>query len=232
MNFLDSPLGSLSNHPSEMQSMFNHCLVVEDQTMFAEALATSLLALRLVEQCTVATSLDRGLSLLARGKFDLLVVDLLFPVGNANDFIAEALATKPTPRIFVVTSLSDPGVLRSILVHPVDGVFSKNEFFGSLREKLEGAMPGGARRPAAMSEEIERIEKCLSKREREVLRALGSGATNQEIAGQLGISVRTVETHRKNISSKVDLRAGELIRAAVHYRDRLADVNGLEPGRG
>ncbi len=200
--------------------MFHHCLIAEDQTMFAEALSASLLAWQLVDRCTVATDLEQASSLVSRERFDLAVVDLLFPAGNANGLIAQAAACNPAPKIFVVTALSDPGQLRTVLTHRVDGVFVKTERFSALREGLEALLPGKAKSSLSVVEETDRIERLLSKREREVLHALGAGSTNQEIADRLRVSVRTIETHRKNISVKTGLRAGELIRAAVRYRDR------------
>ena len=56
----------------------------------------------------------------------------------------------------------------------------------------------------------------LTEREREVLRLLGEGNTTREIAGKLGLSVKTVETHRAHIKEKLSLRnAAELLRFAV-----------------
>jgi DNA-binding NarL/FixJ family response regulator len=200
--------------------MYHHCLIAEDQTMFAEALSTSLLSWRLVDRCTVATDLEHAYSLVSRERFDLAVVDLLFPTGNANGLIAQAAACDPAPKIFVVTALSDPGQLQTVLTHRVDGVFVKTERFSALRERLEGSIPGRAKPSLSVDEEAELIDELLSKREREVLHTLGAGSTNQEIAARLRVSVRTIETHRKNISHKTGLRGGELVRAAVHYRDR------------
>ena len=58
----------------------------------------------------------------------------------------------------------------------------------------------------------------LSDREREVLRLLALGHTNQEIAGQLFISVRTAETHRAHIMRKLRLETrAELVRYAIDH---------------
>lgn len=63
----------------------------------------------------------------------------------------------------------------------------------------------------------------LTVREREVLRQLGAGAANKQIARALGVSVRTVETHRLNLQRKLGIRGQtELIRYA----------RALEPDQG
>src|SRR5919204_592402 len=75
----------------------------------------------------------------------------------------------------------------------------------------------GARLVAADSEQRKRAEEDpLSDREREVLRLLALGHTNQEIAKQLFISVRTAETHRAHIMQKLRLGSrAELVRYAL-----------------
>ena len=75
----------------------------------------------------------------------------------------------------------------------------------------------GAKLIAADAEERRRAEQDpLSEREREVLRLLALGHTNQEIAEQLYISVRTAETHRAHIMQKLGLASrAELVRYAI-----------------
>ena len=75
----------------------------------------------------------------------------------------------------------------------------------------------GARLVAAEAEAARRAEEDpLSDREREVLRLLALGHTNQEIAKQLYISVRTAETHRAHIMQKLRLGSrAELVRYAL-----------------
>jgi DNA-binding NarL/FixJ family response regulator len=75
----------------------------------------------------------------------------------------------------------------------------------------------GARLVAAEADERKRAEADpLSDREREVLRLLALGHTNQEIAGMLYISVRTAETHRAHIMQKLRLASrAELVRHAL-----------------
>src|SRR6202008_2143938 len=75
----------------------------------------------------------------------------------------------------------------------------------------------GARLVAADADEPRRAEENpLSEREQEVLRLLALGHTNQEIAGQLYISIRTAETHRAHIMQKLRLTTrAELVRYAI-----------------
>ena len=59
----------------------------------------------------------------------------------------------------------------------------------------------------------------LTPRQREIVRLLAEGKTNKEVAAALGISVKTVETHRTNIMRKLQLRAfSDLVRYAVRHK--------------
>jgi two-component system response regulator NreC len=77
----------------------------------------------------------------------------------------------------------------------------------------------GARLVAAEAEERARAdEDPLSEREHEILRLLALGHTNQEIASQLYLSVRTVETHRAHIMQKLRIATrAELVRYAIDH---------------
>jgi DNA-binding NarL/FixJ family response regulator len=62
----------------------------------------------------------------------------------------------------------------------------------------------------------------LSNRELEVFQLIGQGFGTRQIAGELNVSIKTVESYRANIKEKLNLRnAAELIRHAVHYVDSL-----------
>jgi DNA-binding NarL/FixJ family response regulator len=62
---------------------------------------------------------------------------------------------------------------------------------------------------------------ALPRRQREILDALGAGRTTKQIAGDLGISIKTVETHRARIMEALGCRnAGELLRIALRLHDR------------
>ena len=77
------------------------------------------------------------------------------------------------------------------------------EFFSpAVARRLVDAVRGDAER----NEQAERLE-ILTPREREVLAGIVNGDTNKEIAAALGISIRTVETHRESIMRKLNIRS-------------------------
>jgi DNA-binding NarL/FixJ family response regulator len=65
----------------------------------------------------------------------------------------------------------------------------------------------------------------LTQREREILQLLAEGSTTKEIAAHLGVSVKTVETHRRNMMQKLNMRSiAELTKYAI--REGLITVDG------
>jgi DNA-binding NarL/FixJ family response regulator len=63
------------------------------------------------------------------------------------------------------------------------------------------------------------INECISQREREIVRLIAEGQNNREIASSLGISIKTVETHRANVMRKLEIHcAPKLVRYAIRNK--------------
>jgi two-component system response regulator NreC len=127
--------------------------------------------------------------------------------------------------VLVLSMQDDPRYVREAFEAGASGYVLKEaadaEVVGAIREVAGGGRyvhPAlGARLVAADAEERARADADpLSDREREVLRLLALGHTNQEIAKMLYLSVRTVETHRAHIMQKLRLTTrAELVRYAI-----------------
>jgi len=127
--------------------------------------------------------------------------------------------------VLVLSMQDDPRYVKEAFAQGASGYVLKeaadSEVVGAVREVASGGRyvhPAlGARLVQAEAEERARAEADpLSEREREVLRLLALGYTNQEIAKMLYISVRTAETHRAHIMQKLRLSTrAELVRHAI-----------------
>jgi two-component system response regulator NreC len=139
--------------------------------------------------------------------------------------IPELLRQSPQAKVVVLATRDDPDEVRQAFAAGASGYVleptADDEIVAAVREVADGGRyvnPGlGARLVAAESDAQRRAEHDpLSEREREVLRLLVLGHTNQEIAAQLVISVRTAETHRAHIMGKLGLSSrAELVRYAL-----------------
>ena len=158
-------------------------------------------------------------------KPDVILLDVVMPDQSGLDIIPTLLHENPDTKILMLSMQDDPRYVREAFDAGASGYVLKeaadSEVVAAVREVAGGGRyvdpELGARLVAAESAERKRAEEDpLSDREGEVLRLLALGHTNQEIAKQLYISVRTAETHRAHIMQKLRLsRRAELVRYAL-----------------
>jgi len=156
---------------------------------------------------------------------DLIVLDVMLPDGDGDEAIGKLLAEAPDAKVLIL-SMEDTGHhVRRAFANGANGYVLKDaaeeELVSAIRQVAAGGRylhPAlGAKMVQADIDEHERAAADpLSDREREVLRLLAEGHTNQEIAAQLYISVRTAETHRAHIMQKLRFTTrSELVRYAI-----------------
>ena len=158
-------------------------------------------------------------------KPDVILLDVVMPDRSGLDIIPTLLHENPDTKILVLSMQDDLRYVREAFDAGASGYVLKeaadSEVVAAVREVAGGGRyvdpELGARLVAADSAERKRAEEDpLSEREGEVLRLLALGHTNQEIAKQLYISVRTAETHRAHIMQKLRLSSrAELVRYAL-----------------
>jgi two-component system response regulator NreC len=158
-------------------------------------------------------------------KPDVVLMDVVMPDQSGLDVVPTILHERPETKVLVLSMQDDPQYVRQAFAAGAKGYVLKEaadtEVVSAIREVANGGSyvhpTLGARLVAAESAEARRAEEDpLSDREREVLRLLALGHTNQEISTQLFISVRTAETHRAHIMQKLDLTSrADLVRYAL-----------------
>ena len=153
----------------------------------------------------------------------ILILDLNMPGEPSLPAIGKFLEGSPETRIVVLTMQSDPGFAREALRAGALGYVLKEAADAELVEAVRLAAQGrtylhpelGAKLAAAPPEP-QGPPDDLTEREVEVLRLIALGHTNSEIASQLYLSVRTVESHRAHIQQKLRLSTrAELVRYAL-----------------
>ena len=152
----------------------------------------------------------------------ILVLDLNMPGGSSLEAIPRVAAVSPETSIVVLTMQDDPAFAREALQAGARGYVLKHAAGAELVQAIRAAAGGGtwlnpdlgARMVSAQGAAGTLSE--LTEREIEVLRLIALGHTNSEIAGQLYLSVRTVETHRSHIQQKLGRSTrAELVRYAL-----------------
>jgi two-component system response regulator NreC len=158
-------------------------------------------------------------------KPDVILLDVVMPDGSGLESVPQLLHEQPDAKVLVLSMQDDPRYVREAFAVGASGYVLKEaadvEVVGAVREVARGGRyvhpELGARMIAADAEAARKADSDpLSEREREVLRLLAYGFTNQEIAKQLFISVRTAETHRAHIMQKLRFATrAELVRYAI-----------------
>ncbi|HEY7018420.1 MAG TPA: response regulator transcription factor [Gaiellaceae bacterium] len=205
--------------------MSTRVLIVDDHAVVRSGLRLVLESEEGIEPVGEAGSAREAVFEARSTRPDVILLDVVMPDQSGLEIIPQLLHENPEVRILVLSMQDDPQYVREAFAAGASGYVLKeaadNEVVGAVREVAGGGRyvhpELGARLIAAESEERRRAEEDpLTEREGEVLRLLALGHTNQEIAKQLFISVRTAETHRAHIMQKLRLSSrAELVRYAL-----------------
>jgi len=192
-------------------------LVVDDHPLFRAGVVAAIGGEPDLEVCGETAEAHAARALAARLQPDAVIVDLMLQDDDGLKLVRELRSDLPRLRI-IVLSMLDPAVYLPRALQ------AGANFFVS---KLEGAAaiiavlrrPGLPVRPSRPTEGEFAI---LSERELQVFIQLGLGRSTQEVAAALGLSIKTIETHRENIKGKLGLpHANALVaRAALWAREQ------------
>jgi len=155
---------------------------------------------------------------------DVAVLDFSMPLLNGLDAALEILRACPRAKVILLTMHTDDHYVLSALQAGVKGYVVKtqasSDLVAAIREVLRGMMylsPGISETVVqAYLSKSELPRDPLTSREREVLQLVAEGKSTKEVAGLLGISFKTAESHRTRILKKLDLHeTAGLVRYAV-----------------
>jgi len=200
-------------------------LIVDDHAVVRAGLVMLINAEKDLEAAGEAGSARDAIFEARSAKPDVVLMDVMMPQQGGIEVVPQLLKEHPEAKVLVLSMQDDPRYVREAFEAGASGYVLKEaadaELVAAIRDVAGGGQyvnpELGARLVAAETAERRRAEDDpLSDREREVLRLLALGHTNQEIAKELFISVRTAETHRAHIMQKLRLSSrAELVRYAL-----------------
>jgi two-component system response regulator NreC len=196
-------------------------VVADDHAMMRRGLRQLLEDERGITLTGEAIDLQSTTEVVSERRPDVLVLDLTLPDGSALDVLGELRIISPQTRIVVVTMEDAPGFAQRALAAGANGFVLKEHADEDLADAIYAAAQGDEYISAPVARQLSALRQArtdgrLTVREAEVLRLIALGHTNVEIARQLGVSARTVETHRANLHGKLGLRTrAELVRYAL-----------------
>jgi two-component system, NarL family, response regulator NreC len=198
-------------------------VIADDHSVVRRGLREVLEADTGIEVVAEAEDLEGARRYVRGHKPDVLVLDLNMPGGSTLDAIPEIRAEAPDTQIVILTMQNEPAYARQALAAGVMGYVLKEAADAELVEAVRRAAAGDTYLNPRLGAKLAAAPPPgppdgLSEREVEVLRMIALGHTNAEIAGQLYLSVRTVETHRAHIQQKLRLASrSELVRYALDH---------------
>jgi two-component system response regulator NreC len=202
-------------------------LVVDDHAVVRSGLRLLIDAEEDMETVGEAGTVRDAIFEARTSKPDLILMDVVMPGESGLEGLPRLLHEHPDVKVLILSMQDDPRYLREAFAAGASGYVLKEavdtEVVTAIREVAAGGRyvhpELGARLIAAEAEAARQAEEDpLSDREREVLRLLALGYTNQEIAKQLFISVRTAETHRAHVMQKLRLASrADLVRYAIAH---------------
>lgn len=200
-------------------------LLVDDHTLVRAGIRRLLDSAPDIDVVAEASDTDQAIIAAIRHRPDVILLDLSMPGRSGFEAIVELRACCPDSAVVIMSMHDDPVQVREALNRGAIGFVVKEAAPAELELALRAAHSGhtflspqvSARMLAPMlrGDRAAGVD-ALSPRQREVYLGLGRGLSNKEIAASMGISVKTVETHRARMMEVLGLRrASELLRSAM-----------------
>lgn len=195
-------------------------LLVEDHTLVRSGIRALLEASREVEVIGEAANGRQGVELSRELSPDLVLMDIAMPELNGIEAARQITTAQPHVRVLMLSMFEDQQYVFESLKAGASGYVLKAAAFHELQTAITSVLGGKSYISPALSENVmtdyvrraqgdqkdTQLDK-LSGREREVLQLIAEGKSSAEVAELLHISVRTVDTHRHNIMTKLEIHS-------------------------
>jgi len=203
-------------------------LLVDDHELFLEGIISLIEDEDFVQIIGTATNGYLALDSIRLDQPDVLITDLSMPVMGGIELVQKVKSEFPDVKILVLTMHNDRPTISEIMMAEAEGYVLKNTDREELVKALKKVSDGGTFYCNEVVEVLlerlmeqkrkEEIKVSLTEREQEVLKLIAEEKSSEEIANQLFISRRTVETHRKNMLKKAEVNTViGLLKYGVRY---------------
>jgi len=205
-------------------------LIADDHAMFADGIASILQGeknMEVVSRCLDGTS---TIEYLKDNEVDVLLLDVNLPGMSGIDVCKEVTNNYKKTKVLAISMFNEESFVTEILNNGAMGYILKNTGRQELLKAINTILSGqsyfsddvtqtimkGLMKHRTASKQAEKILPKVSRREKEVLQLIVKEYTTQEIANELFISLKTVESHRSNLLAKLNARnSAGLVRIAM-----------------
>lgn len=196
-------------------------LIVDDHPMVRDGLRARLATVPHLAVVGEAGSAMEAMERVTTLQPGLVLLDVGMKGTNGIELAALLLARRPALHVLMFSMYDNPEYVQRALQAGARGYVLKDAPAAEILAAIDVVAQGGTYLSTGVSKRLFRGQAprpMLSPRESEILSALGRGESSKQIAKTLGLSVRTVETHRQNIKRKLEIDGqAELIKYAVEH---------------
>jgi len=178
-----------------------NCLVIDDQTIFLDLLASLVEGFPEIETVIKADRMQAALAMSQQQTLDLAIVDLILPDGDGVELASQLVEQHPNIQLVILSGCAQEFICPRQLSQSIKAVIDKADAFEALRNCL--------------TKIINPVHQTMTERQKEIYALIGQGKSNKDIAQTLGTTISTIESHRKAIAKHMKLSGAELIRAAT-----------------
>jgi len=205
-------------------------LIADDHQIITDGLSQILKAEKMVGEIHIAKNGKEAVDTVLKENIDCVIMDINMPELNGMEATKLIKKEKPGVKIIVVSMLCDPSVVSKMLKAGADAFINKDTGKTELLKAMAKVMNNEQYISPEISNDLFRhlnnrnvnvspTERNLTKREIEIIRHIANGLTNNEIATKLFLSNVTVETHRKNMLAKLQLKnTASLVKYAAEHK--------------
>lgn len=211
-------------------------MIVDDHPIVREGLANLIGRDDRYQIVAEAAGATEAMRFIEKKPPDMVIVDLSLAEGSGLQLIKRIHSEKPAIRILVASMHDDMIYAERSLRAGANGYINKEQAASKLISAIEEVLRGNIYLDPAVASHIvqrrtqkqfpvgERPEDVLSDRELEIFALLGKGLSSKEIAGQLSVSPKTVDSHRFHIKKKLGVsKHSELLQRALAWKTSASD---------
>lgn len=199
--------------------MKNKVFIVDDHYMVIEGIRSLLQNEKDVEWMGHAMNASSCLAFLQQQLPDVILMDISLPDKSGIDLCKEVKDNYPSVFIIGLSTFNQQSFIEKMMANGASGYVLKNATQEELIEAIAVVSGGKTYLSFEAGQSLKRTKDnaiVLTRREKEILGLIASGMTNNEIAARLFVSSTTVDTHRKNLLAKFDVKnTASLIKMAV-----------------
>ena len=196
-------------------------LIIDDHPLVSDGVATMVKGVEYLEVMGACKSGKDALDFLSGNDPDIILLDINLPDIDGLELCSQIRKTNKTVKIIGLTSTNEAGIITQFLAKGGNGYLLKNmerdELLAAIDEVMNEKIFLSKAANQKILEQYHTVSDALkstpvlTRREKEILQLLYEGLTGPQIADKLFLSPFTVETHRKNLMQKLNVKSTQLM---------------------